>query len=240
MVGLPPAHLKNISSMIWLLSMMLSLNSLHAGDTLFVDDFSSGELERNWIFYGDPQPRILDSLGLPAPCFNNNGDSMYGSGAVSRSVFEIAEGLIVECDMYLECSDRGTWVTASLGIATPGFRNSRTPSDYSVACFDLSYSGELDWARPHLQTILKMITGDGAVSSFLIEQYHQNHLLNSWHNYRIEIGADLQVTFFIDDSLAAHSNVQIPDTVNTVRIHLGDRSSDWGIALHDNLIVYRP
>ena len=48
------------------------------------------------------------------------------------------------------------------------------------------------------------------------------------------------VSFFIDDSLIVSSPVVIPDTVEHVRIQLGDRSSDWGIALHDNLIVYRP
>lgn len=51
---------------------------------------------------------------------------------------------------------------------------------------------------------------------------------------------DRRTNYFIDDSLVLKSPVTIPDTVENVRILLGDRSSDWGIALHDNLIVYRP
>ncbi len=219
---------------------LLSYHTLQAADTLFVECFSSGALEPNWILYGDPQPVILDSLGLPPPCFLNNGDSMYGSGVFSREVFKIGEGLRVECDMYLECAERGTWVTAALAIVTPDFRDERTQRDFNIARMDIFYSGELDWATPHRQCVLQLVSGDYEGANFRFEQYHQNQLLNNWHTYSIEINADRLVSFFIDDSLIVSSPVMIPDTVETVRVQLGDRSSDWGIALHDNLVVYRP
>ncbi|RKZ10304.1 hypothetical protein DRQ25_03475 [Candidatus Fermentibacteria bacterium] len=211
-----------------------------ASEVLFSDDFSSGELESNWILYGDPQPRILDSLGVTPPCFNNNGDSMFGSGVFSREVFKIGEGLRVECDMYLECAERGTWVTATLAIVTPDFRDERTQRDFSIARMEIFYSGELDWGTPHRQCVLQLASGDCEGVNFRYEQYHQNQLLNNWHTYCIEINEDRLVTFFINDSLIVSSPVMIPDTVETVRIQLGNRSSDWGIALHDNLVVYRP
>lgn len=227
-----------------LAGLLYTLTALYAagysGEVLFSEDFSSIELESCWILYGDPHPGILDSLGIPPPCFINNGDSMYGSGVFSRTVYAIGEGLGVACDMYLECRERGTWVTAALGITTPGYRNEITRNNFSIARMEIFYSGELDWAMPHRQCVLKFNTGNNEGVIYSIEQHHQNNLLSSWHNYRIEIDSDRMVSFFIDDSLVGSSQVMIPDTVETVRIHLGDRSSNWGIALHDNLVVYRP
>mgnify|MGYP006278549643 CR=1 FL=1 len=45
---------------------------------------------------------------------------------------------------------------------------------------------------------------------------------------------------FFGNSLWCVSPISIPDTVANVRIQLGDRSSDWGIALHDNILVFGP
>ncbi|MCK4806436.1 MAG: hypothetical protein KAT09_02255 [Candidatus Aegiribacteria sp.] len=211
-----------------------------SSEVLFSDDFSSGELESNWILYGDPLPRILDSLGLTPPCFNNNGDSMYGSGVVSREIFLIYEGIGVKCDMYMSCSERGTWVTALLSFITPGYRDDRTRNDYQIALIDYSYSGELDWGCPHRQGILKFSSFQDYNNQTIITHYHQNRYLNDWHSYSLEITEGRRVHYFIDDSLVLISPVPIPDTIEHVRIQLGNRSSNWGIALHDNLVVYRP
>lgn len=209
-------------------------------EVLFSDDFSSGELESNWMLYGDPQSGILDSLGIPPPCFINNGDSMWGSGVFSRNVYEVGEGLGVECDMYLECSERGAWVSACICLVTSEYRNERTQTDYSIASVYLTYLGELNWQKPHLQCTLIFVVNNADGVIFVQELYHQNQLLNNWQTFRIEITVDRFVSFFIDDSLMNSSPIMIPDTVEEIRIQLGERSSDWGIALHDNLVVYRP
>ncbi len=222
------------------LILLLSFQCPGAADTLLADDFSSGELESNWIFYGDPRPRILDSLGIPPPCFNNNGDAMAGSGIITREVFEIAEGLGIECDMYLSCEPRGTWVTASLYFITPDYINDRSQSGYTVAALSFSYDGEMAWSCPHLQGVLYFNCFHDHENKFSIQLPHQNELLDGWHRFRMEINEHRIVNYFIDDSLYCSSTVSIPDTSEHVRIQLGNRSSDWGIALHDNLLVYRP
>lgn len=214
--------------------------SLH-GEVLLFDDFSSSDLGTNWIIFGDPQPRTVDSLGLPPPCFHNNGDSMGGSGVISREVFRVVPGFSVECDIYLSCRERGTWVTARLEIVTPGFRNEgATGVNYGIAFMDLSYSGEMDWACPHRQAVLGAGCLHDPDTRFHLQTIHQNHLLDGWHRFRMAINEDRTVSYFVDDSLWCVSPITIPDTVSSARIKLGERSSDWGIALHDNILVCGP
>jgi hypothetical protein len=138
--------------------------------------------------------------------------------------------------MFLSCHERGTWVTALLEIVTPGFRNyDATPVDFSLARIDLSYSGELDWNCPHRQAVFSVNCFHDVQEKYSLQTLHQNHLLDGWHRYRILINDDLTVSYFIDDSLWCTSPISIPDTCSMVRIKLGDRSSVWGIALHDNV-----
>ncbi|MBD3278465.1 MAG: hypothetical protein GF388_09210 [Candidatus Aegiribacteria sp.] len=212
--------------------------SLESAEILFTDDFSSGSLEENWIFYGDPQPKVIDSLGFPPPCFNNNGDANGGSGIISREVFPMEVGFFTECDVYFSCRERGTWVTPIMAIITPDFRNDdATFRDFMVAQMSLAYSGELDWHCPHRQTIVYLHCMHDLETKFIQQYYHQDQLSGGWHRLRMEIDAEKNVRYLMDDSLWAVSTVSIPDTLSSVRIKLGDRSSDWGIALHDNLRV---
>ncbi len=225
-------------------SMMLILTlgsaSAAASDTLFVDDFSLGRLESNWMLFGDPQSKIIDSLGIQPPCFDNNGDSMWSSGAVSRKTFSTENGLVIQCDMYLSCDERGTWVTACLKVVTPGFSGERTGDDYGLAAITLAYNGELSWQRPDLQTTLRFSYPSGRLPGYS-ELYRRNCLLDGWHRYRIEIVPDEPVNYFIDDSLCFTSPDVFPEEQKEVRVALGNRSvTDWGIALHDNIIVYAP
>ena len=230
-----------VPSMIRLLTGLLlttCLDKAYPARILFEDDFSSRNLESYWIFYGDAPPMLEDSMGLPSPSFKNNGDSMGGCGVISREVFQIETGFFVEADIYFTCQDRGTWVTARMGIVTPGYRSDdRTEFDYIIALLDLSYSGELDWHCPHRETVLSMNVYGGTEKLFDTEYLHQNQLMDEWHHFRMEINPDRTVSFSVDDSTWCVSRYAIPDTVEHVRITLGDRSSDWGIALHDNVRV---
>lgn len=212
--------------------------SLEPSEILFTDDFSSTSLENNWIFYGDPRPITMDSLGCPPPCFCNNGDASGGSGIVSRGVFPISAGFFTECDVYFECSERGTWVGAIMAIVTPGFRQvDSNEIDYMLSQMAIAYSGELDWHCPHRQTIVMLHAMHDLETKFKMHFYHRNQLMGGWHRFRMEINPDRTVSYLIDDSLWAVSTVPIPDTARSVRIKLGERSTDWGIALHDNLTV---
>jgi hypothetical protein len=223
-----------------LVILLLVLLNAYSLDILYSDDFSSDNLEDKWIFYGDPQSIIVDSLGSPPPCFLNNGDTMWGSGVISRDTFNIDSGLVAECDIFMDCSERGAWVSAQLRLVTTGYRNETTEADFALVTTSISYMGELNWNRPHLETVLLFIQHDSSGSVYRQELLHQNHLLSGWHNFRLIIDEERVTSLYIDDSLIITSPEPIPGSIHGVRVQLGDRSSDWGIALHDNLRVYRP
>lgn len=228
------------SSIILFILFFSSITLNHSfAEILFTDDFSTGNLATNWIFYGDPQSLIMEDLGNPAPCFNNNGDEMYGSGVVSREVFNIEDGIVLESDMYISCDERGAWVAGVIGFAQSGFRGSNSQDAQTLAVLSFLYSGEKNWQMPHLQCALMLYCRQEDEAPFIHELLHQNQYLDGWHRFRMELTEDRIVHFYVNDSLLISTPSRIPDSYETVRIYLGDRSSDWGIALHDNLRVYR-
>ncbi|MBD3278464.1 MAG: hypothetical protein GF388_09205 [Candidatus Aegiribacteria sp.] len=218
---------------------VLLLNSAVPAEILFTDDFSSGNLEENWIFYGDPQPKVIDSLGCTPPCFNNNGDTMWGSGAVTRQVFDLNDGISVECDVFLSCHERGTWVSGGLSIVSPGFRNETSPENYAIALLNHQHNGELAWMRPNLQSIITFGWYPYHPGRSKVELYHQNLFQDGWHSFRIDVSEDRSIDYFIDDSLYYSIEDVVPDTLSSVRILIGGHSSSWGMALHDNLTIRR-
>ena len=97
-------------------------------------NFNSTDLEKRWTLFGSPLPRISIKMGNPSPCFNNNGDESYGSGALSKRTFDYTNGLVIESDMYVTSNPNGCWISASMGFAKtlncgntkwPGFSVSR-------------------------------------------------------------------------------------------------------------------
>ncbi|MCK5842639.1 MAG: hypothetical protein KAH31_10750, partial [Candidatus Sabulitectum sp.] len=208
-----------------------------AEEILFSEDFQSGEISDQWTFYGDPVSVINSDCGNPAPCFNNNGDSMWSSGIKYRRTFSIKDGLVIQCDIYLSCHPRGAWVGSSFGITDPASEDSE-PS--TVVVLKYIYSGELNWNQPHLQgmlvfSIMKTYRGED-----IPVMIHMNQWLDGWHTFKIEISPDDLCSFSVDDSVLVTYQTSFPDSLGEVGIFLGGRATSWGTALHDNLLVYVP
>jgi hypothetical protein len=221
-------------------SLFLLISRTVSSEILLEDDFS-GDLSENWVLFGDPLPVICDSTGNPAPSFDNNGDTMFSSGAVSRNSFDYAEGLTLECDMYITSNERGAWIgaTLALGFIEEGEYNvDGIPSQEIM--FTYIYCGEAEWGRPHLQGVLATMiyTPDGERDN--IHRNHLNDYLDSWHRYRIVLEPDMTVSFFVDSTLIHESTLEIPLGQGQMSIMIGERSSSWGKVYHDNLLLARP
>ncbi len=214
---------------------VLALEDVSAEEILFSDDFQSGEISDEWTFFGDPTSIIKQDKGNPAPCFCSNGDSMYGSGVCSRESFSIENGLVVQCDIFISCHPRGAWVDAWLLMcdASQIIRGQEPPSFISM---NFGFYGELNWSAPHLQGVLgQHITGQQIPMII-----HADQWLNSWHTYKIEISPEGLCSFIIDDSLLTSHQTLLQDSVDKIGVVLNGRSTSWGIALHDNILVYVP
>ena len=222
----------------WLFLLLLSFDTL-SSDTLFTEDFT-GDLGENWLLFGDPLPVICDSMGMPPPSFDNNGDTMFSSGAISRNSFDFSGGLVLESDIYVTSNPRGAWITASLGL---DFIRNR---DYGIDGMDppllrigYSYAGEANWRAPHLQGILVAgLRGCGADDQLSL--YHCNEFLDGWHRFRIELRPDMTALFYIDSVEVFETVTPLPVEDDSLSIVIGSRSSSWGKVYHDNILIWRP
>ena len=208
-------------------------------EILLVEDFSQ-PLAANWTLYGEPQPVKCDSMGLPPPSFDNNGDTLYNSGIISRRRFDYVNGLAVECDMYVTSNERGAWITGSIGLSFNEEAlgvDGETPYDI---CFSYAYSGEADWQRPHLEGILsaRVKFPDGTREDFTL--LHLNDYLDSWHRFGIVIGKDLRVAFQVDSVQLYITEKPLPRDLGELVVMLGDRSGLFGRVFHDNVVVRTP
>ncbi len=215
------------------------VETANAQEILFSDGFQSGEISDEWTFYGDPVSVINSVNGNPAPSFNNNGDSMWSSGIKSRQTFRIHDGLVIQCDIFLSCHPRGTWVGSFFGIHDPALTSGNSEPSIVVG-FKYLYSGELDWKQPHLEGKLVLV-----VSRFYSNEtnpvlIHMNDWLDGWHTFKIEISPEGLCSYFVNDSLISNVQASFPDSLDEVGIFLGGRATSWGTALHDNLLVYVP
>ncbi|MCK5036425.1 MAG: hypothetical protein KAS73_11065 [Candidatus Sabulitectum sp.] len=226
---------KPCSPFILFFTVLLITFNTTAEEILFSEDFQSGEISDEWVFFGDPTSIINLDRGNPAPCFCNNGDSMYGSGIKSRRAFSLEEGMVIECDIFLSCHPRGAWVNSEFGIyALP--QTSGDPEPPSLISIFYAFSGELDWMAPHQQGMI----GRGIRNQPIPSLIHMNQWLDGWHTFKIEITPEGLCSFMIDDSLLSSHQLLLLDSVDRVGIVLKGRSTSWGIALHDNLLVYLP
>jgi len=221
------------------LMVLMTQVSYADAEILLQDDFS-GDLSENWVVFGDPLPYIDSISGSPPPSFCNNGDSMYGSGVVSREVFAVEGGLVLEADIYIDCEERGTWVTAALSFVLPWHLSEDTNRSGGIITTAFAYYGELNWGRPHLGGFIMVIMEDSMGGRFHQEFPHLDHLLAGWQRFAVRIAPDRTVSWTVNDSLISVSSEPLPLRFDSLRVLLGDRSSSWGIALHDNVILRRP
>ncbi len=232
-------NLRSYSPLILFLTVLLATFNARAEEILFSEDFQSREIGDQWTFYGDPVSVINSDHGNPAPCFNNNGDSMWSSGIKSRQTFSIKDGLVIQCDIFLSCHPRGAWVGSFFGIHDPTLTTGDTEPKI-VTGLKYLYAGELNWRRPHLQGLLILSISKFYRNEPIPDMIHMNQWLDGWHTFKIEISPDNLCSFSVDDSVLVTYQASFPDSLGEVGIFLGGRATSWGTALHDNLVVYVP
>jgi len=210
--------------------------TFNTGNNLFEDDFTNTNLEDNWIPFGSPLPFVEINAGNPSPCFDNNGDASYNSGALTQQNFDYSNGLVIEADMYVTSNPDGCWIQATMGLAkTMNYGNTTWPG--TSVQISYQYSGALCWQNPDLEGIMSMsiVKPDGETETFYEEYY--NDYLDSWHAYKIVIDSNQHVTFFIDGNLIFEPISPMTSDYTNMPLLLGARSSSYGEAYHDNVQV---
>jgi len=215
---------------------------------VFEDNFSTLDTSK-WSLYGSPQSRVLASAEGRTGVFDNNGDSWCQSGAVSKENFSFPNGVTLESDMHLKIKDvTGCWNSPWIGLTrqnTPQSTGVCAGEGYHVGVvFGIVYEGDACWGAPeekrrHAYFNIGLYTKNGTWES---TGYNltADDFINEWHNYKIEIGSDRYVKFFVDNNLIHISENKIhPDVLQNKKIYLGRRSSDSaGKSYHDFIKVY--
>jgi hypothetical protein len=231
------ASLRNAARAAALLLLLLMAGGRASGGILLEEDFS-GALQEGWILFGEPQPMLCDSEGLPAPSFDNNGDSMYDSGALSRGSWDYSDGLVLECDIYVTSNERGAWISGVLGLApVEDVVSGQDGISPVIVRFCYNYCGEANWSCPHLQGQLSadLSLPDGSRDQF--ELVHLNDFLDDWHRFRIVIEEDMTVSFYLDSLLIRRTEASIPPGLGDMSVVIGNRSGVWGRVFHDNILL---
>ena len=215
---------------------------------VFEDDFSEFNLD-TWIPFGSPSPRVLPSAEGRDGVFDNNGDGWCNSGAVSKKNFSFPNGFTMESDMFLRVTDvTGCWNDAIIGITrqnTPTGEGVCPSESYPLGVYiGIFYTGDACWATPvekrrHAYFRAALYAEDGTSESVGYDLSADDYI-NGWHNYKIVVGSDRYVKFYVDGDLIYASKKKLhPDVLNKKKIFLGVRSSDSaGKSYHDVIKVY--
>jgi hypothetical protein len=200
------------------------------------EDFS-GSLTKKWNVYGGPLPSIRKDVGNPAPCFENNGDEMYDSGAISKRSFDFSTGLTIEADFYVDGDPNGCWVSSSIGLLRDFDYSDTKSAAYSVRLAS-GYSGAMCNTHGEGNIGCQIITETGDTETCSVS--HDDRYLRSWHHFEILIDASRHVSFLIDGVLLYKTTGRLSLAYNNMPLLLGNRSSEYGTALHDNVRVSQP
>ena len=214
---------------------------------VFEDDFSELNLS-TWIPFGSPSPRVLPSAEGKDGVFDNNGDGWCNSGAVSKENFSFPNGFTMESDMYLKVTSvAGCWNSPVIGLTrqnTPTGEGVCPTESYPMGViFGIEYDGDACWATPeekrrHAYFIIGLYTEDGTWES--VSWLNADNYTDAWHNFKIVVGSDRIVNFYVDSDLIYTSEKRINETVlQEKKIFLGIRSSgSAGKSYHDFIKVY--
>ena len=202
-----------------------SSNNPKEGMGLFQDNFSNGM--HNWVGFGSPKPMIEQSMGDPAPSFNNNGDASYDSGAYTKDKFNPVS-TVLEGDIYIKAHPSDCWTACAIGFERPNAQYSDECSSPFSIYIGYRYDGDACWAIPkdkreHGKLTVGLLKDDGNWESQI---WVNDNLLNAWHRYKIVILPDRHVKFYVDSSLIYSSTYTLSSQINNVSILLGSRSYD--------------
>lgn len=211
----------------------------------FADDFSSGL--GDWILFGSPRPQWLATMKGRNGVFDNNGDSSYDSGAISRALVGGTNGFTLQSDVYLDFTNTaGCWVSPAVGLtrnANPVVGDFGENESFGLY-MGLEGLGQACWMsdptrRGHTYFNMAIFADDGTLEMFDAYASNADAYANGWHTLKIQVKPDRTVQFYIDSTLVWTPTKRLdPSMLAGRNVLLGIRSSgSAGKAYHDAVSV---
>ncbi|MGE5458185.1 MAG: hypothetical protein ACM3RX_07510 [Methanococcaceae archaeon] len=229
--------------------MILLLSGALFPQQLFVDEFNSLD---NWVLFGDPKPRWIESIYGMSGIFDNNGDPNYNSGAISKKRYRLSQGFKLESTVFLDYQNKnGCWAGASIGLSD-GITKPWGGYD-PVIYISIEANGEACWASKSSTRKRAICTGGYKTSDGWenfgdvggnnpVPKYIDDYA-NSWQKIRIIVDSDMIPKFFVSSLLIYQGTKPISSQVlnNECHIWLGSRSSgSAGKAYHNRISLEIP
>ena len=154
----------------------------------------------------------------------------------------------MESDIYLKVTNvGGCWDSPVIGLTRQNEPTGEgvcpTESYPMGVIFGTEYDGDACWATPsekrrHAYFIIGLYTENGTWES--VGWLNADDYTDAWHNFKIAVGSDRIVKFYVDNDLIYTSEKRINETVlQEKKIFLGIRSScSAGKSYHDYVKVY--
>jgi len=197
---------------------LLEMSVVSAQD-IFIDNFDDLSLAK-WDRFGSPSSYVLGLAEGRSGIFNNNGDSMYDSGAITKETFSLQNGFTLESDIFLKITAR----SASYALVDFGLTDKQEPDqlEYGIEWFPNKHA----YLRGHFLTE----NGNHENYGFWDED---DAYINGWHNWKVVVGADRYVKFYLDGNLIYSSQNRIDTSVlEGKKLSISGRSYD-GKAYND-------
>ena len=205
-------------------SMALSQNVFH-------ETWDHGFSE--WSLYGSPQSQIVD-VHQRSHVFDNNGDSNYGSGAISNTAIPISVGTTFSVDNYLQVDDySGCWVVNTVNLIN-------ADDTINNRIFTFIMIGDACWASPsemmgHSYIYTNGYFADDKNINYIIypgkdrNYFLADEYVNGWHNIKARIVDNYYIELYIDNEYIGISHLPIDDELReNAYLKLGSRSSGYG------------
>ena len=187
----------------------------------------------NWILYGSPSPQWISSILGKSGVFDNNGDSNYNSGAISKQTFDVSQGFTLQSEVYLDFTNLyGCWDEVNLGIADQSYQYWGGFNPYISLCLVAQGYGcsGISAYKGHTYLLGGYYSSNGWIPvgtsgdtfTFNADAYNKG-----WHVIKIVVDNTKIPRFYIDDNLIFTGSIAVADYILSpdARIWLGARSS---------------
>lgn len=210
-------------------------SSFGSATELMTEDFSGGFA--NWSNFGNPVSKIVDVFGK-YNVYDNNGDSICGSGIISDQIFDISNGIEITADVYIQllsplecCANITIGLTNNVAYQTGSCVNENY---YQFKLVDFGLNEDGNWTSP-----FQPYPNGGCIEGYADKGCSGDSNINKWKKIKIVIDSDQYVQIYLDQKFLGQSSSPLPgEYADFAYLLLGEHSSGLGgKAYLDNVTV---
>jgi hypothetical protein len=188
-------------------------------DTVLFEDWAQGIRPTRWEIVGTPRPAAVRGAGLGGgSAFISNGDYNWPSGVLTRSEFQLGEGVTLELDARFEFTGQH-WQELELALV---------PRAVAFNGSERAIGGRTAWwwvtgPSPKYQTSTFGCGTDGDGGA-LADAWPPGDSSTAWHRLVLEIRPDRRGECYLDGKLLGRFGISEDAARTPVAVYVGGRT----------------